>query len=78
MLPLGRIHVMVIVADRLSPPVTEAVQVRVYDWPAVKGPVRGVMEAVIVGTVGGMRSGMHTRMSPDAQMCVCVSNRGRN
>ena len=37
----------------------------------MKGPVRGVMEAVIVGTVGGMRSGMYTRMSQDAQMCVC-------
>ena len=29
MLPLGWIHVMVIVVDRVSPPVTVAVQVRV-------------------------------------------------
>ena len=37
----------------------------------MNGPVGGVMEVVTVGTVGGMRSGMHTRMSQDAQMCVC-------
>ena len=54
MLPLGRIHVMVVVVESAPPPVTVAVQVRVYDWPAVKGPVGEVMEAPIVsvGTIG--------------------------
>jgi len=44
--------VIVVVGDSVPPPVTVAVQVRVYDWPAVKGPVGEVMEAVIVGTAG--------------------------
>ena len=63
---------MVVVGDSVPPPVTVAVQVKVYDWPAVKGPVGGVMEAVTVGTVGGMKSGMNTRTSQDAHVCVCV------
>ena len=53
MLPLGWIHVMVVVVDSVPPPVTVAVQVRVYDWPAVKGPVGEVMEAMTVGTAEG-------------------------
>ena len=54
-LPLGWINVMVVVVDSLSLPVTVAVQVRVWNWPAVKGPVGDeVMEAptVSVGTAG--------------------------
>ena len=53
-LPLGWVHVMVVVVDSVSPPVTVAVQVRVQDWPAVKEPVGDeVVEAptVSVGTV---------------------------
>ena len=54
MLPLGLVHVMVVVVDRVSPPVTVGEQVRVYDWPAVKGPGGEVIEAptVSVGTIG--------------------------
>ena len=57
MLPLGRIHVMVVVGDSAPPPVTVAAQVRVYDWPAVKGPVGEVIEAptVSVGTIGRVK-----------------------
>ena len=62
---------IVVVGDSVPPPVTVAVQVKVYDWPAVKGPVGGVMEAVTVGAAVEMKSGMNTRMSQDAQMCVC-------
>ena len=36
----------------------------------MKGAVGEVIEAVIVGAAVEIRSGMHTRMSPDAQMCV--------
>ena len=54
---------MVVLVDRVSPPVTLAVQVRVYDWPAVKRPVGEVMEAVIVGTAEElMKTGMSTRV----------------